>query len=84
MARLVTPGERQFQRLRRDWAEIVGGPIALVSEPHHLHHGILHVTVRGATMRMELSRFHADTVLAKIRQHSGEDFCTQIRFVAEG
>ena len=84
MAKLVTPEGQEFQRLHQDWAELVGEPVARVSEPHHLHRGVLYVSVKGAAMLMELSRFHADTILAKVREHSGEDFCTLIRFVAEG
>ena len=84
MSRLVTPEERQFQQLIKDWVEVVGEPVARVSEPHHLHRDTLYISVEGAAMRMELSRFHADTILAKVREHSGEDFCQQVRFIAAG
>jgi len=83
LRRVISPDELRLRRLREDWAAVVGAPIARVSEPHHLHKGILHVMVRGATMRMELARFQAAAVLAKVHAHSGEDFCREIRFVAE-
>jgi predicted nucleic acid-binding Zn ribbon protein len=84
LRQLISPDELRIQQLRADWAAVVGEPIARVSEPHHLHNGVLYVMVRGATMRMELSRFHVDTILARVREHSGEDFCRELRFAAEG
>ena len=81
---LVSPDELRIQQLRKDWPSVVGEPIARISEPHHLHNGVLYVMVRGATMRMELSRFHAATILARVREHSGKNFCRELRFAAEG
>ncbi len=83
LCRVISPDELRLRRLREEWAAVVGAPIARVSEPHHLHKGVLYVMVRGAAMRMELTRFQAAAILAKIHHHSGEDFCREIRFAAE-
>lgn len=84
MARIVSPEELLLHQLRQDWSAVVGEPIAKVSEPHHLHQGVLYISVQGATMRMELSRFHQETILARVKAHSGDGLCHQLRFTATG
>ena len=84
LRRMVSPEELLLQQLREDWSGVVGEPVARASSPHHLHRGVLYVMVRGATLRMELARFHNETILARIRERCGENFCHQLRFIAEG
>ena len=59
------------QRILRDWASIVGKPLALRSQPDKYHRGTVWVAVEGSAWAQEL-RMIKDRILEKLGEAGGD------------
>lgn len=68
------------QKVLRDWPTFVGSSLAGRSHPDRYDHGTVWVAVESSTWAQEL-RMNRETILARLRERSGEDSLFQdIRF----
>lgn len=72
-----------FNRLRTEWAVIVGPAVARECAPVNLSHGTLTIAVHDSTWRFVLETQQKQTILAKIQAKHGKDAVKTIRFISQ-
>lgn len=85
MKKLVPPWEWKISRIKENWPEIAGAENARRCTPAFLNNGIFYIEVSHPAYRIALETPQIkQQLLNRIREITGPELCSSIKFVAGG
>lgn len=71
--------EQPKNKLREEWASLVGEKIAGHSRPAEVNNGVLLITVDNASWAQEIAVRYKQIIIKRIQESLGEDFVREIK-----